>query len=167
MSAPLPLTPRWRRLTALVAALVLVTGCAAGDPHTPVDEAALAVLAKEGEAGLAALGRGRFEVLAFQRTEGKRVDLSDTFLFHTRLYALGFDARLRFLAPVNVPSLGELDARIGAPGWTVEESEDALTLHQLFEEGRYEAGSERALHAAAMFIDLEPGLRFERIDRAR
>ncbi len=152
---------------ALLSALALFFACADPDPHTPVDPATLARLAQEGEAGLRALGKGRFEVLELTPEAGKRVDLCDTFLFHTRLYALGFSARLRFLQRVNVPSQSDLDARIGAPGWTIEESEDALTLHEVLGEGAHEANSEASIHASAMFLDLEPGLRFERIDRAR
>jgi hypothetical protein len=155
-------------LGALVVALSLVTGCAEPDPTTPVDAAALARLAREGEAGLRALGGDRFEPADYQPdAEGKRVDLSDTFAFHTRLYALGFRARLRFRSRVNVPTLSELDARIGAPGWTIEESEDGLTLHEVLGEGVHEAGTEATIRASAMFVDLRPGLRFERIDRAR
>lgn len=157
-----------RALLLLLAALPLAAGCAEPDPHTPVDPAALARLSREGEAGLRALGEGRFEVLDFQPdAAGKRLDLCDTFLFHTRLYALGFDARLRFLRPLTVLPRSELDARIGAPGWTLEESEDALTLHEVLGEGAHESGAEAKIHASAMFLDLEPGLRFERIDRAR
>ncbi|MEO7330201.1 MAG: hypothetical protein ABI193_16620 [Minicystis sp.] len=160
-------SPTLRAVGLLLAALLLAAGCAEPDPHTPVDPAARARLAQEGETGLRALGKDRFEVLDFQPGDGKRLDLCDTFLFHTRLYALGFTARLRFLARVDVPAQSELDARIGAPGWTIEESEDALTLHEVLGEGAREIGREEAIHASAMFLDLEPGLRFERIDRAR
>lgn len=68
---------------------------------------------------------------------------------------------------MNVPSQSELDARIGAPSWTIEESEDGLALHQVLGEGVHEAGTEASIRASAMFVDLRPGLRFERIDRAR
>ena len=154
------------RLAAL-ALLALAAGCAEPDRATPVDTAELSRLAREGESGLRALGRDRYEVLDFKPEPGKRVDLCDTFLFHTRLYALGFTSRVRFLARVNVATQSELDARIGAPGWTIEESEDALTLHEVLGEGAREAGTEASIHASAMFQDLEPGLRFERIDHAR
>ena len=151
----------------LLTVLALSAGCAAPDLHTPVDAAELSRLSREGESGLRALGNDRFVVLDFQPEPGKRVDLCDTFLFHTRLYALGFTSRVRFLTRVNVATTSELDARIGAPGWTIEESEDALTLHEALGEGAHEAGTEASIHASAMFLDLEPGLRFERIDHSR
>jgi hypothetical protein len=154
-------------MAPLLAAFALSAGCAEPDLHTPVDAAELARLTREGEAGLRALGKDRFDVLDFKPEPGKRVDLCDTFLFHTRLYSLGFTSRLRFLARVDVATQSELDARIGAPGWTIDESDDALTLHEVLGEGAREAGSDASIHAAAMFLDLEPGLRFERIDRAR
>jgi hypothetical protein len=156
-----------RIIALLLGVLAPSAGCAAPDAATPVDAAELSRLAREGESGLRALGKDRFLVLDFKPEPGKRVDLADTFLFHTRLYALGFTARVRFLTPLHVATQSELDARIGAPGWTIEESEDALTLHEALGEGHHEAGSEASIHASAMFLDLEPGLRFERIDHAR
>ncbi|MFO0759297.1 MAG: hypothetical protein U0359_22585 [Byssovorax sp.] len=154
-------------LAWLLAAAPLLGGCAGDDPHTPVRPADLARLAAEGEQGLRALGRGRFEVLSFSPGAGKRLDYCDTFHFRTRLFALGFSARVRFVAAVDVPSTSALDASLGAPGSSVEQVEEQLTLHEVLGEGRREAGSEAALDAAAVFLDLEPGLRFERIDRVR
>jgi hypothetical protein len=155
-------------VAALLATLALGAGCADPDLTTPVDAATLGRLAREGEDGLRALGGSRFEPVDYQPdAAGTRLDLSDTFAFHTRLYALGFRARLRFHTRVNVPTLSELDARIGAPGWTIEEGEDGLALHEVLGEGAHEAGTEASIRASAMFVDLRPGLRFERIDRAR
>ncbi|MEP7125168.1 MAG: hypothetical protein ABJE95_29830 [Byssovorax sp.] len=152
---------------SLLVALALTAGCADPDPTTPVDATTLARLTSEGEAGLRALGKGRFEVVEYRAEETKRVDFADPFAFHTRLVALVFRARLRFLTRLHVPTQSDLDARIGAAGWTIEESYDGLTLHEVLGEGAHEAGSEASIQAAAMFVDLRPGLRFERIDHVR
>lgn len=124
-------------------------------------------MAHESEARLREFGADDFTVLAFRAQEGQRVDLTDDFEFHNRLYFLNFEAKLRFLRNYTVRSRQEIAARVGAADWTPEETDRDLERIDLFEAQTYKTGAEVKLSAAAAFDDLEPGWRFDRLDSRR
>lgn len=162
------MTVRIAALEALAAlSLCALFACRAPARETPIDDAVRARLARDAEAGLRAFAADRFAVLDLRVEAGHRVDLLDDFAFHNRLYFLDLTARIRWLRPLRVASKEELQRRLGAPDWTVEETERDLQLLDVLGEGARAAGAEQALSCAAAFEDLEPGLRFARIDARR
>lgn len=160
-------------MSVRIAALALLAASACASPErerdrsTPLDDAARAQLARDASAGVRALAADRFEVLDLQTGAAHRVDLVDDFGFHNRLVFLDLTARVRFLRPLHVGDKDELAARLGAPGWTVEETERDLNLLDVLGRGDRAAGAEETLSCAAAFEDLEPGLRLARIDARR
>ena len=154
-------------LTALLALAACRAPERERDRATPIDATITAQLRRDAEAGFRAFAADRFEVLDLRPEAGHRVDLLDDFAFHNRLYFLDLTARVRFPRPLRVAPKDELQKRLGVPGWTVEETERDLQVLDVLGAGERAAGAEQVLSCAAAFEDLEPGLRFARIDARR
>jgi len=155
---------------ALGVAVGAASGCSApgASRPTPIDEPALARMDAEARKALSELGaRDRaFDVLDLSRDGGERVELSDDFDFHTHLYWLGLRARVRFLHDVQATPREDLEKRVGAPDWTVDETLDGLVRVEVLGGGLHRAGDDE-LYAAAIFQDMEPGFRFDRLGARR
>lgn len=158
----------------LLVGIELLAGCH-GPPSetdglvsaTAVDAAERVRLIEEAQARLRKLGRDRYTVEDFRFSSEKRFELHDDFDTVTRLYAIDFTATVRFTRDLEVPDQGAMAARMGQLGWTVDETMEDLELFDVLGTGAKRAGGEQRLRAAAVFDDLEPGLRFNRLDRWR
>lgn len=124
-------------------------------------------MAREGEAKLREFGGDDFRVENFRVDDEKWVDLTDDFDFHNRLYFLNFTAKIHFLRDFQVPSRKQIAARVGAADWTIDEAQRDLERGDLFSMNTFTSGTGMTLRAAAVFDDMEPGWRFDRLDSMR
>lgn len=163
MSAPFR-----RHIPVVVFTALLAAGCSGGsadavrlEPREPVTDQSLVTRARE---GLQSFGGGAFEVVDFKPVSGQRIGLTEYF-YETRLYALEFDAQVRFSRDMNVRTPEESLARQGGPDWTRDEMIADMLRRNVLGAGRHPAGETKSLQAAAMFDDMEDGHRFRLIDR--
>jgi hypothetical protein len=153
----------------LLCAPLVGAGCGTRvEIKTPVDDAALARMTKEGEAALRDFGKDLFDVVDFKPAgRGHDVSFSDDFDFRTHWWFLDFDARVRWKRDFQAKSKEEMEKRLGAPDWTMDESWIGLEQVDVLGEGPHKGGTEETIQAAAVFSDLQPGWRFERLDARR
>lgn len=112
-------------------------------------------------------GEGRFEVVSFTAKGESTKLLVDDFHARTLLYQVPFSARVRFTRAFTIDEIEQIQPHIGEPGWTPEAHRDATMLVLALGGGPRRAGAEQEVAAAAVFEDLEPGVRFRAFDEIR
>ena len=131
------------------------------EARTEVTDQTLVARARE---GLLAFGGGAFEIVDFKPVSGQRIGLTEYF-YETRLYALEFDAQIRFVRELMVRTPDETLARQGKPDWTRDEIVADILRRNVLGAGLHPAGETKSIQAAAMFDDLENNHRFRLIDK--
>lgn len=149
-------------MRGFVGAGALVACRAEGE--VPRDEASRAIEAHE---ALRRFGEGWFEVQSFTPGVSKAHEYRDDFGFVTAVVAQSFSARVRVVAPFEVPSKNEMMVRSRRPGWQPEQIDREFQLFSLLGEGEQPAGRVVEVQGAAVFDRLRPGERFRAFDRVR
>ena len=114
-----------KRLLLSGSLIALLLGCDFRQPDeyqigaatTPEENAQLQEKARE---GLAQSGEGLFRVVEMKAVEGFDFSMLDGFLYDRKLVVLHLRADLEFLRAYEVPTVAEVEAGIGKPGWDLE-----------------------------------------------